>query len=225
LWPDASPAQVRNAFHVTMHQLRRVLGHKDAVAFDGRKYALAGASDRAGAAPGASLPAVVETDIAAVRAAAAAVSRAERELARRGERGAAAAAAVGADAAALDAWRRALDRARRGALGEGEALGEWLTEPQARVRATWDEAMEALAQLHARCDAPAAAAAVLEALVAAEPLREGAHRALMACYAAAGERARAVAHYDALAAALARDLGTAPGRETRALVDAIRRGA
>jgi DNA-binding SARP family transcriptional activator len=34
-----------------------------------------------------------------------------------------------------------------------------------------------------------------------------------------------VAHYEALAAALARELGAGPGRETRALVDAIRRAA
>ena len=66
--------------------------------------------------------------------------------------------------------------------------------------------------------------AVLEALVAAEPLREGAHRALMATYAAVGEPARALAHFDALAKRLARDVGAAPARDTRALADAIRRG-
>jgi DNA-binding SARP family transcriptional activator len=66
---------------------------------------------------------------------------------------------------------------------------------------------------------------VLEALVAAEPLRERAHRALMASYAAAGEPARALAHYDALAALLAREVGAAPGRETRALGERIRAGA
>jgi DNA-binding SARP family transcriptional activator len=84
--------------------------------------------------------------------------------------------------------------------------------------------MEALARLHARGGAPGEAAAVLEALVAAEPLREGAHRALMACYVGAGEPARALAHYDALAALLAREVGAAPGRETRALADALRAG-
>jgi DNA-binding SARP family transcriptional activator len=44
----------------------------------------------------------------------------------------------------------------------------------------------------------------------------------MASYAAAGEPARALAHYDALAALLAREVGAAPGRETRALGEAIR---
>jgi DNA-binding SARP family transcriptional activator len=163
--------------------------------------------------------------VAATLAAVVAVRRAERELARRGARGRAAVDAAGADEAALDAWRLALDRARRGALGEGEDAGEWLAEHQGRVRAAWAEAMEALARLHALRDDPAAAAAVLEALVAVEPLREAAHRALMACYAAAGEPGRALAHYDALGTVLARELGTAPGRDTRALADAIRRAA
>jgi hypothetical protein len=39
-----------------------------------------------------------------------------------------------------------------------------------------------------------------------------------------GEPARALAHHDALAALLAREVGAAPARETRALADAIRRG-
>jgi DNA-binding SARP family transcriptional activator len=65
---------------------------------------------------------------------------------------------------------------------------------------------------------------VLEALVAAEPLREGAHRLLMArTWPAASRRAR-WGTTDALAALLAREVGTAPGRETRALAEAIRAG-
>jgi DNA-binding SARP family transcriptional activator len=46
----------------------------------------------------------------------------------------------------------------------------------------------------------------------------------MATYAATGEPARALAHYDALAALLAREVGAQPARDTRALADAIRRG-
>jgi DNA-binding SARP family transcriptional activator len=85
--------------------------------------------------------------------------------------------------------------------------------------------MEALARLAVRAAAPGEAVALLEALVAAEPLREGAHRLLMAAYVTGGEPARALAHYDALAALLAREVGAAPGRETRALAETIRGGA
>jgi DNA-binding SARP family transcriptional activator len=227
LWPDASAAQVRNAFHVTMHLLRRALGHKAAVAFDGSGYALARAVPPGRApndAPDDGETVAVWTDVDAVLAAADAVRAADRAADRDAARGAEALAERGAGVAALAAWRRALDGALRGPLGEGEAAGEWLAAHQARVRAAWGDGMEALARLHARAGAPGEAAAVLEALVAAEPLREGAHRALMATYAATGEPARALAHYDALAALLARELNAQPARDTRALADAIRRG-
>ncbi len=229
LWPDASPAQVRNVFHVTLHQLRRALGRKAAVTFDGGAYALArDVAPRAGAgaaAPADAEAAVVRCDVDAVLAAADAVRAADRAADRARARGADAVAAAGADAAALDVWREALALAARGPLGEGEDAGEWLAAPAARVGAAWAEAMEALARLHARGDAPAAAASVLEALVAVEPLREGPHRMLMTAYVTAGEPARALAHYDALAARLAREVGAAPGRATRALAEAIRGGS
>jgi predicted ATPase/DNA-binding SARP family transcriptional activator len=37
-WPDASPAQVKNNFHVTLHHLRRALGRTDLVIFDDERY-------------------------------------------------------------------------------------------------------------------------------------------------------------------------------------------
>jgi predicted ATPase/DNA-binding SARP family transcriptional activator len=219
LWPEASPAQLRNAFHVTMHQLRRALGHKDAVTFDGGAYALTRAAGDVGAGaddgtPGAAV--AVHCDVDAVLAAVDAVRAADRAAEKDPARG----AAVHPDA--LARWRCALDRACRGALGEGEDAGEWLAASWARVGAAWADGMEALARLHARRGTPRAAAGVLEALVAAEPLREDAHRALMRCYVDAGEPGRALAHYDRLVDLLAREVGAAPGRGTRALADGIR---
>jgi predicted ATPase/DNA-binding SARP family transcriptional activator len=38
LWPDASPAQLRNTFHVTLHRLRHALGIPDAIQVDGDRY-------------------------------------------------------------------------------------------------------------------------------------------------------------------------------------------
>ena len=40
LWPDASAAQVRNNFHVTLHHLRRALGHAEWVTFERSRYRL-----------------------------------------------------------------------------------------------------------------------------------------------------------------------------------------
>jgi predicted ATPase/DNA-binding SARP family transcriptional activator len=40
LWPDASPAQVRNLFHVTLHRLRKALGRPEWIAAQGERYRL-----------------------------------------------------------------------------------------------------------------------------------------------------------------------------------------
>jgi predicted ATPase/DNA-binding SARP family transcriptional activator len=40
-WPEASTAQVRNSFHVTLHRLRRALGHPEWVETAGERYRLA----------------------------------------------------------------------------------------------------------------------------------------------------------------------------------------
>jgi predicted ATPase/DNA-binding SARP family transcriptional activator len=40
-WPEASTAQVRNSFHVTLHRLRRALGHPEWIETAGERYRLA----------------------------------------------------------------------------------------------------------------------------------------------------------------------------------------
>jgi DNA-binding SARP family transcriptional activator len=202
LWPDASSAQVRNAFHVTLHHLRRLLGDQRWIAFERNVYRL----DRA-PAPGVTL----DADVDAVLGAAARL----RAAARRQER---------LDEAALDAGRAALDR-MRGEFAAGVLAEDWVVAHQDRVRAAWADGMDALARLYAAAGRPGDTVAVCEALVAREPLRESAHRLLMEAHVARGEPARALAHHEALVALLAREVGAPPARETRALADAIRRGA
>ncbi len=41
LWPEASASQIRNSFHVTLHRLRGVLGHPEAIEVAAGRYALA----------------------------------------------------------------------------------------------------------------------------------------------------------------------------------------
>jgi DNA-binding SARP family transcriptional activator len=194
LWPDASAAQVRNTFHVTLHHLRRLLGDAAWVVFDQGAYRL----DRL-PAPGAALDADVDAVLAAADRLRAAARRQER---------------VAADE--LDALGRALARAR-GDLAAGVAAEDWLEAHRARVRAAWADGMDVLARQHAAAGRPADALAAAERLVAHEPLRESAHRVLMEALAALGEPGRAVAHYDALAALLDREVGARPARETQAL--------
>jgi predicted ATPase/DNA-binding SARP family transcriptional activator len=40
-WPDATSEQVKNAFHVTLHRLRKLLGRSDAIVADGARYRVA----------------------------------------------------------------------------------------------------------------------------------------------------------------------------------------
>ncbi|HUP43115.1 MAG TPA: BTAD domain-containing putative transcriptional regulator [Thermoanaerobaculia bacterium] len=40
LWPDASPGQVRNLFHVTLHRLRKALGRPEWIVAEGERYRL-----------------------------------------------------------------------------------------------------------------------------------------------------------------------------------------
>ena len=84
--------------------------------------------------------------------------------------------------------------------------------------------MESLAALHVARGEHPSAISILEMLIAADPLREAAHRALMSSHAAAGEPSRALAHFDALSALLRREVGASPARETRSLAEAIRSG-
>jgi predicted ATPase/DNA-binding SARP family transcriptional activator len=44
-WPDSSTAQVKNSFHVTMHHLRKALGHSDWVVLDDGRYRINAAFD------------------------------------------------------------------------------------------------------------------------------------------------------------------------------------
>jgi DNA-binding SARP family transcriptional activator len=53
---------------------------------------------------------------------------------------------------------------------------------------------------------------------------EEAHRELMRCYTAMGERGRAIKHYEDLAELLYEQLDTAPAPETRALYERLRAG-
>ncbi|GLC23817.1 BTAD domain-containing putative transcriptional regulator [Roseisolibacter agri] len=195
LWPDASDAQVRNAFHVTLHALRRALGGREWVVFDGSAYALRRDGD-------------VAVDVDALLDAAAGARRAVRRQ-------------DAPDESTLGAWRATLEEAR-GELGEGVPSGDWLVEHQDRVRAAHADGLSALGQLYAARGAHRDAAAAYRALVARDPLQEAAHRALMRAYAAAGEPARAVRHYEELTALLRRELGAAPARETAALAAELR---
>ena len=214
LWPEASAGQLRAGFHVVLHHLRRALSGADRsgapqwITFSDGRYRLlrdgppTTPDDMAAASS-------VDCDVDAVLAAAETLRRAARSRAD-------------LDAATLDALAAALAR-RRGELGEGLVVGDWILPHEARVRAAWAQGLEALAREYLRVDRRADAEAALGRLLADEPLREGSHRELMALWAANGERARALRHYDALVALLRREVDSSPAPETQRLAEQIRR--
>lgn len=102
--------------------------------------------------------------------------------------------------------------------------GDWLVEHQDRVRAVWADAMQALGQQLAAAGRAGDAAEAVAALLARDPLREAAHRELMRAYAAQGEPARALRHFEELTSLLRREVGVAPARETTALAATLRAG-
>ena len=112
------------------------------------------------------------------------------------------------------------------ALAEGELLAgvddDWVYDARESQRDMLLEIAETLAR---RADAEgdaAAAAAFSRRQVKLDPLSEDAHRGLIERLAAAGDRAAALKAYDVMCDRLRRDLGLAPGPETRALVERLR---
>jgi DNA-binding SARP family transcriptional activator len=114
------------------------------------------------------------------------------------------------------------------ALADGHLLAgldeEWADRLREEHRA---EVVALLGRLAERAEADGDAGGAVEwsrRRVAADPLGERSARDLIARLARAGDRAGAIAAFDALRDRLRRDLGIVPSAETRELVEEVRRG-
>ncbi|MFN8669592.1 MAG: BTAD domain-containing putative transcriptional regulator [Gemmatimonadaceae bacterium] len=199
LWPDASAAQVRNIFHVTLHHLRRALGSTRWITFDRNLYTFVRTPE-----PGRTL----DLDVDAVLDASAKARAWLRER-------------TTPTPEQYTEVRRALSR-NRGPLARGFVKEDWIVAHQDHVQGAWAEGMDALAQLAFGADRFDEAASALEALIRQEPLRESAHRLYLRTLAARGEPARALVHYGELSNLLQRELGARPARETREIAERLR---
>jgi predicted ATPase/DNA-binding SARP family transcriptional activator len=155
-WPEASTAQLRNNFHVTLHRLRRALGGAEWIALVNDRYridpALIAAFD------------VFEFERA--------LTEARRALKRQEE---------GASAKLEQALAL-----YRGDLLDGEPVGDWHLEHRDRFQRLYvDSLMELGARLLAE-DRPSKAADAFRRVLARDELHEEAALALMKCHAAAG---------------------------------------
>ncbi|EFL30385.1 transcriptional regulator [Streptomyces viridochromogenes DSM 40736] len=99
-------------------------------------------------------------------------------------------------------------------FGEGELLpgwdDDWASLERERLRHLRLHALEALAYRLAGEGRPALALETALTSVRGEPLRESAHRAVVAAYLAQGKANEAVRHYRAFRRALREELGVAP---------------
>jgi predicted ATPase/DNA-binding SARP family transcriptional activator len=125
----------------------------------------------------------------------------------------------GADAARL----RAVLALYRGDLLEGEVAGAWVEEERDRLRRVMVDLGLALGAALEREGAHVGAAEVYHAIAAREELNEEAQRRLMLVWARAGDRVRALRHYERLVATLRDALDADPEPETVRVYESLKK--
>lgn len=102
---------------------------------------------------------------------------------------------------------------------------EWTLQRRERLRQTWLDLLEGLAQVEEERGNYPAAVAALQRLLAADHSSETAHVGLMRVYALSGERQQALRQYQALRDLLKSELDMEPGLAAEQLHGAIRSGS
>jgi DNA-binding SARP family transcriptional activator len=105
------------------------------------------------------------------------------------------------------------------------AEGEWALVRQEELRREYQEALLSLGGLLFGEGRYAEAAEAYRKVIAHDSYLEAAHRELMRCYAALGERGPAIRHYRELVKVLGEELGSKPAPETTELYERLRQGA
>ena len=155
-WPDASAAQLRNSFHVTLHRLRKALGTAEWIALGHDRYRVD--------------PAVLEEfDVLAFERE---VADARRSLKRQ---------ETGASAKLEQALARF-----RGDFLDGEPVGDWHLEHRDRLQRVYVDALMELGARLVGEERHAKAAEAYRRVLARDELHEEALLALMRAHAAAG---------------------------------------
>jgi two-component SAPR family response regulator len=192
LWPEASSAQLRSSFHDTVFRLRRALGAKEWVSFQKGRYALNRSLNYF-----FDVEAFEENLSEARRLQAEAPEQAIRHLKE----------AVGLYG---------------GDFLEDFADSEWAMLRQEELWREYREALLLLGGLLFARERHAEAAEAYRKAIAHDGLLEEAHRELMRCHAALGERGRAIRHYEELVELLEQQLGARPAPETSVLHERLR---
>lgn len=194
-WPDGSPAQVKNSFHVLLHHLRRALGRSDLVVYEDEAYCM-------------NWPLGIEVDSAAFERKAVDALRAYR---------------AEPDSSDTLQQLRVVADIYRGDFLANESVGDWHLAIRDRLQRLWVEAVQALGSQLLEQGANDDAAELFRRLVRADELDEGAHRLLLTALARAGHRGEALRHYERFAALLEQEMGAPPEKATSVLHDRLRR--
>lgn len=194
LWPEASTSQLRSSFHDTLYRLRQALGAKEWITFHKGRYSF-----------NRSLPFFFDVEAFEER-----LSEARRVHAQAPDQ-------------AIEYLQNATEL-YGGDFLEDFAESEWAMARQQELRRSYQEALLLLGGLLYDQQRYAEAAEAYRKAIAHDRFLEEAHRGLMRCHAALGERGRAIRHYEELVHMLYEQLGTAPAPETSALRDRLRAG-
>ena len=200
LWRDASPDQLRNMFHRTLHYLRKALGHGDWIAYADGRYSFSPALN-------------LWCDVREFESSLAGIQPWQTH------------ADVPADTRA--GLRTVLERATqlwRGDLLADLDVGDWAVLRRESLRRAYTQALMDLGALHLADARYADAVAVYRRVLAQDEYFEAAHRELMRCFARLGESSQALRHFQSLRTLLRDELGAAPSPETLLLYERLRRG-
>jgi predicted ATPase/DNA-binding SARP family transcriptional activator len=199
-WPEASATQVKNNFHVMLHQVRKALGRADLVSFEHDRYRVNRDVDG-----GVRFDAQTFEDVtrASLR-----VLKTEKVEGRLDE--------------AASRLRQALSLYRGDFLADADA-GDWHLDIRDRLRRLAVDARVALGDLAAVRGAWRDAAESYAQATRVDDLNEAAYRRLFTALARDGERSEALRQYERLAERLRSELGIEPDPETRVLYSRLRK--
>jgi two-component SAPR family response regulator len=195
LWPEATTPQLRSSFHDTVYRLRRALGGKEWVSFQKGRYTFNRSLD-------------YFFDVEAFEENLSEARRVQTE----------------APEQAIRHLQEAVELYGGDFLEDLAADGEWVMVRQQELQRAYPEVLLLLGRLLFAQERHAEAADAYRKAISHDRFMEEAHRELMRCYAALGERGLALKHYEELVDLLDDQLGTSPARETNALHARLRAG-
>jgi predicted ATPase/DNA-binding SARP family transcriptional activator len=194
LWPDASPAQLRNSLSTTLYHLRRVLGQSDWIIFDDDEYRFHRA----------------RTCWFDVEIFEANLWQAAHQHTSAPEH------AISLLQGALNLYQ--------GDFVEDLLESEWVLLRREELRRKYLDALLLLGQLLFAREDYARAADVYRRAIEKDEVLEVAHRELMRCYARSGERGQALRHYQTFEQLIRDELDSSPAAESTALYQRLKRG-